>query len=135
MNVTSSGVFSSNQGFGAVPAPAHTAVVDYFFNTDSPIVPEDGNQIGNFTIQVQTLGEGTVNIQPNKAAYQCNEVVKLTAIPAAGWAFSGWSGDLSGIAAQKEIIVEKNYVITANFVEGGVPGGAFKVFTPMVTGD
>ncbi len=35
------GVFSANHNPGAQPAPAHTAVVDYFFNSSAPIVPED----------------------------------------------------------------------------------------------
>ncbi|HYO10196.1 MAG TPA: FG-GAP-like repeat-containing protein, partial [Tepidisphaeraceae bacterium] len=35
------GVFAGNAGGSS--APAYTAVVDYFFNTASPIVPEDGN--------------------------------------------------------------------------------------------
>jgi regulation of enolase protein 1 (concanavalin A-like superfamily) len=37
--VAAVGVFAGNAGSSA---PAHTAVVDYFFNTASPIIPEDG---------------------------------------------------------------------------------------------
>jgi regulation of enolase protein 1 (concanavalin A-like superfamily) len=36
--VSSVGVFAGN----STPNPAYTAVVDYFFDTSSPIVPEDG---------------------------------------------------------------------------------------------
>jgi hypothetical protein len=39
--VTAVGVFAGNAGSSA---PAHTAVVDYFFNTASPIISEDGNE-------------------------------------------------------------------------------------------
>lgn len=39
--VNAVGVFSANHNPGGNPAPAHTAVVDYFFNSAAPIVPED----------------------------------------------------------------------------------------------
>lgn len=130
MTVSSSGVFASNQGFLQNPIPSHTAIVDYFFNTDSPIVPEDGNPLTDFTIQVDSIGEGTVTITPDQATYQCGDTVTLTASPAAGWGFSGWSGDLSGTSPQQVIVVEQDYVITANFTEGVVPG-SFQAFIPM----
>lgn len=38
--VTAAGVFAGNAGSSA---PQHTAIVDYFFNTASPISPEDAN--------------------------------------------------------------------------------------------
>ena len=37
INVTAVGIYSGNAGGN----PAHTASFDYFFNTDSPVVPED----------------------------------------------------------------------------------------------
>src|SRR5690606_23906533 len=40
MVVRNAGVFAGNHGMTNIPA--HTAVVDYFFNTAAPIVPEDG---------------------------------------------------------------------------------------------
>jgi regulation of enolase protein 1 (concanavalin A-like superfamily) len=43
MTVTSVGVMAGNHSDGGV-VPAHTALVDYFFNTASPIRPEDGSQ-------------------------------------------------------------------------------------------
>jgi len=38
IDLTHVGIFAGNKG---TPAPAHTAVVDYYFNTDFPVVPED----------------------------------------------------------------------------------------------
>ncbi|MBI1878024.1 MAG: DUF1349 domain-containing protein [Chloroflexi bacterium] len=42
LTVTSVGAFVGNVNNGANPAPAYTGSIDYFFNTVSPIVPEDG---------------------------------------------------------------------------------------------
>ncbi|MEZ6120075.1 MAG: hypothetical protein R3C28_26380 [Pirellulaceae bacterium] len=41
MNVTQVGVFAGNYPSGGV-TPAHTTKVDYFFDTDTSIIPEDG---------------------------------------------------------------------------------------------
>lgn len=41
------GVFAGNAG--GASAPAHTAVVDYFFNTAAPVIPEDGQTISDST--------------------------------------------------------------------------------------
>ena len=43
LKVTSVGLFVGNDG---LPAPAHTGLVDYFFNKESPIVPEDAPPAG-----------------------------------------------------------------------------------------
>ena len=45
--VNSVGAFAGNAGGGG--APAHTAVIDYFFSTASPIIPEDGVAISDTT--------------------------------------------------------------------------------------
>lgn len=134
MNVTNTGVFVANQAYGEDPAPAHTGIIDYFFNTDAPIIPEDGKPIGNFTIQVNQVGEGKVTVAPLKQTYQCDDVVTLTASPAVGWDFSHWSGDLSGSSPQQTIIVQKNYSVEANFTEQPGPPPLRAIYFPMVVG-
>ena len=52
------GVFAANQ----VVAFAFTAKVDYFFNTTTPILPEDGDQI---TLSINLAGHGTVSRIPD----------------------------------------------------------------------
>jgi regulation of enolase protein 1 (concanavalin A-like superfamily) len=42
LTVTQVGAFAGNFGTASRPPPAHTALIDYFFNTASPITPEDG---------------------------------------------------------------------------------------------
>lgn len=133
LSVTHTGVFAANQAFSSDPPPAHTAIVDYFFNTDSPIVPEDGIPVNNFTIETNTIGEGTISVTPAKQTYQCFDNVILTASPAAGWSFSNWSGDLSGSSLQQQLVMEKNYKVTANFTEDPHPT-VFLTYFPMATG-
>ncbi len=61
MTVNKIGVFAGNSGGGA--APAHTAVVDYFFNTVSPVSPEDPGSVvdntGPLVYDVKVVPAGT----------------------------------------------------------------------------
>ncbi len=129
MVVTRSGVFGANHGtMPGQPAPAHTAVVDYFFNSAAPIQPEDGNDLSNLQVTVNKVGQGTVNLSPAKPGYSCGEKVTVTAVPAAEWMFSGWSGDLTGSSLSQQLTVSRNHTITATFVKPTVE----KVYLPMV---
>ena len=107
------GVFAGAAGTGGT-APAHTAVVDYFFNTDIPIVPEDGNPMA---IAVAVVGNGSVTKQPNKSVYQCGEEVVLSATTVPGWSFGGWSGDVTGTDPLATVIVDGPKNATATFTQ------------------
>ncbi len=127
MTVTKSGVYGANHGTPPMrPAPAHTAIVDYFFNSAAPIVPEDGQTPGNFTITVNKVGQGNVTLSPAKATYGCGEKVTLTAVPAAQWRFAGWSGDLTGNALSQQLTVSRNQTVTATFIRGN-----YQTFLPL----
>lgn len=127
LNVARSGVYGANHGTPpGRPAPAYTAIVDYFFNSASPINPEDGGTPGNFTVTVNKVGQGNVTLSPNKATYGCGEKVTLTAAPAAGWAFSGWSGDMTGSGLSQQLTVTRNQTVTATFVRGD-----YKLYLPV----
>jgi len=60
---------------------------------DSKFVSAEFTQ-GGYTLSVEVAGAGTVTVEPDKAQYDCGDVVTLTAIPYAGWGFLGWEGDL-----------------------------------------
>ena len=129
MAVTKSGVFGANHGtLPGQPAPAHTAIVDYFFNSAAPITPEDGNALNNLTVTVNKVGQGTVTVSPAKPTYTCGEKVTLTAVPATGWIFSGWSGDLTGTNPTQQVTVSRNLAITATFTQST----GYKTYMPMV---
>jgi regulation of enolase protein 1 (concanavalin A-like superfamily) len=106
------GVFAGNAG--SAP-PTHTAKFDYVFNAASPIVPEDGGAVQSFTLTVSTSGNGTVTRNPDQPSYPCGSSVTLTAAPAAGWMFTGWSGDLTGNLNPAYIDTTRNKAVTASF--------------------
>ncbi len=69
---------------------------------------------GGYTLTI-TAVNGTVAKDPDKATYSNGEVVQLTATAAAGYGFSSWSGDLTGINNPENIIMNGNKAVTANF--------------------
>ena len=96
--------------------------------TTNPVtVTMDANKniTANFAINTYTLtmnaANGSVAQNPNLAAYDSNSTVQLTATPATGYQFIGWSGDLSGSANPVTVTMNANKNITANF--------AMKAFT------
>ncbi|MEZ4620992.1 MAG: hypothetical protein R2867_36575 [Caldilineaceae bacterium] len=101
MTVAEVGLFVGNAGSN----PAHTGVIDYFFNTASPITPED--PIRN-TVPVHVVGEGTV-------VRSCGSPITLTAQPALGWNFGGWSGSASGAINPLTFAISGTEVVTATF--------------------
>ncbi|WP_214078621.1 Ig-like domain-containing protein [Mesotoga sp.] len=70
-----------------------------------------------YTLTVNTVGQGTVTRNPDKATYTHGEVVQLTANPNSGWNFDSWSGDLTGSTNPVNITMNENKTVTANFSE------------------
>jgi hypothetical protein len=107
MEVTSIGVLFGNAGGN----PALTGLVDYFFNTDGPITPQDNNR----TLTLLTSGSGTIQATPQKNNYNCNESVTLQAVPATGQQFVSWSGDISGANNPTTVVMNASKQVLANF--------------------
>ena len=107
------GVFAGAAG-AAGTAPGHTAVVDYFFNTDIPIVPEDANPM---SVNVALVGTGTVTRQPDKATYLCGEEVVLSASTVPGWSFANFSGDVTGQSPTASVTIDAPKNVTATFTQ------------------
>ena len=68
-----------------------------------------------YTLTVTTSGSGTVVRSPNQASYASGSTVTLTATPAAGFAFAGWSGDATGTTNPLAVTMTANRAITATF--------------------
>jgi uncharacterized repeat protein (TIGR02543 family) len=112
--VTKVGTYAANHAEPPEDSPAHTGYIDYFFNTASPIDPEDSDRN---TLTVNIVGSGLVSVDPVKSTYNCGDVVTLTATADPGWSFGGWSGDLTGTDNPDTITMDGSKVVTATFTQ------------------
>ena len=76
-----------------------------------------GGLPGQYALAVNTSGSGSVTLNPAGGFYNPNTSVQLTAVPSAGWSFSGWSGDLSGSTNPASITMNSNKTVTATFTQ------------------
>lgn len=72
-----------------------------------------------FNLTVNTTGSGSVTVNPSGGVYNPGTVVTLTATPAFGFQFSGWSGDLSSASNPATITMTGNKTVTAVFIPAG----------------
>lgn len=81
---------------------------------------ESGSTSTNYslTTNVSPSGGGTVSRSPNAASYASGTVVTLTASPASGYTFTGWSGDVTGTSTSVTVTMTANRTVTANFTNG-----------------
>jgi hypothetical protein len=70
-----------------------------------------------YTLTVNTIGQGSVLVEPPQDEYLHGITVTLTAVEQPGWKFSGWQGDLNGDNQQANLLMTDNYSVTAVFTE------------------
>ena len=70
-----------------------------------------------YTLTVNTAGNGSVILDPPGGLYNSGTSVELTADADPGWIFSGWSGDLGGSGNPETILMNGNKDVTATFTE------------------
>jgi hypothetical protein len=68
-----------------------------------------------YTLSVQTEGNGAVIKDPDQKTYAEGAVVELTAIPDTCWAFNYWSDDLNSYNNPETITMDGNKIVTAHF--------------------
>ena len=68
-----------------------------------------------FKLTLSTTGSGTIQSSPAGDKFPAGTKVTLTATPAPGWRFDGWSGDLTGTDNPATITLDRDKSITANF--------------------
>jgi uncharacterized repeat protein (TIGR02543 family) len=68
------------------------------------------------TYTLTTIANGQGSVTPGNATYISGETVNLTATPAQGWSFAGWSGDATGTTGTT-ISMNSNKVVTATFTQ------------------
>jgi hypothetical protein len=67
-----------------------------------------------YTLTVSVAGQGNVNLD-NNGPYHYGDVVQLRAVPATGWNFDHWSGNLIGSINPAALTITGNMAVTANF--------------------
>lgn len=75
------------------------------------------------TYQLTTTINGQGTVSPSSGTFNAGTSVVLTATPAAGWQFTGWSGGYSGTTAT--VVMDSNKNITANFSPLSTPNVNF----------
>jgi len=100
---------SSTTGGKTVTATATNGDTDSDTFTVTTEIPE-------YSLTVNIIGSGSVSVN-GSSPYAAGSTVQLTANPAAGWGFVGWSGDLSGSANPEYLTMDANKSVTATFGE------------------
>ncbi len=117
----SPGRFQSSQTWsGGMPDPFGSgSQTSYIYSIYANFTPSAPPQ---YTLTVNTVGQGTVSLNPPGGTYDAGTVVTLTATPDSGWLFSIWSGDLTGSTNPTTITMNSNKTVTATFIEEGTTG-------------
>ena len=90
-------------------------------NPDTLVMNAGKNVIANFVkassfaLTINVDGSGTVNLNPPGGVYVSGTVVTLTANPATGFQFAGWSSALSGANNPATLTMNTNKIVTAIF--------------------
>jgi parallel beta-helix repeat protein len=107
------GTDSNGDGIGDTPY-----VIDASNQDDYPLI---SIYQGEYSLTVNVVGNGSVTKVPDQASHVAGSVVELTAVPLAGWSFSGWSGDLSGSVNPETVIMNGDKSVTATFHASNTP--------------
>lgn len=126
------GEFPSGSQILVTAAPAPGYVFDHWegdvSGSSSPItITMDGDkvvhayfkevkpEVYSLSVSVDPAGTGTVTATPPGGSYPAGTAVTLTAVPAMGYKFDHWSGDVSGTSSTVTITIDKNTSVTAHF--------------------
>jgi hypothetical protein len=79
-------------------------------STDEPVEQQ-------YTLSTKTMGEGEILIDPQATEYPAGTSVHLTAQPANGWVFAGWSGDVESHENPLSLAINSNSSVVATFIQ------------------
>jgi uncharacterized repeat protein (TIGR02543 family) len=102
---------------GATTHPSDTATLHFTITGDTTIDALFAQQGSVYTLNTSTTGNGAISHDPAQAAYLPGQVVTLRANPSPGWAFSQWTGDLSGGANPATLTMNGDHTVMATFVQ------------------
>jgi uncharacterized repeat protein (TIGR02543 family) len=82
-----------------------------------------------FSLNTTIVGNGEVLFSPEPVidTYDTNTVVQVTAVPALGWLFDGWTGDLTSASLVDTVTMDSDKNITATFTEEQVAEGILEI--------
>jgi hypothetical protein len=69
----------------------------------------------NYSLTVNTVGQGSVTLDPPGGTYPANATIQLIAEAAGSWHFDHWSGDLSGSSNPATLVMDGPKTVTATF--------------------
>jgi len=72
-------------------------------------------------LTVNVVGGGSVSKTPDQPSYANGSSVQLEAFPAMGWAFSAWSGDLTGSTNPENLLMDADKTVTSTFLDVAPP--------------
>ena len=105
-------VWSSFGGFATIPVSIKTGVGG---NSTGGGGGGGGSTSTTYKLTIATSGKGSVSVSPSAANYTAGTVVTLTATPAAGSPWAGWSGDATGTTNPIKVTITRDMKVTANF--------------------
>jgi pectate disaccharide-lyase len=114
---TAGGFLNLASGSDLINAGVTSTGISYTGSAPDLGAIESGSTSTNFslTTNISPSGGGSVTRSPNATTYASGTVVTLTATPAAGYNFTGWSGDVTGTSTSITVTMTANRTVTANF--------------------
>ena len=94
-----------------------SATNNRIMQSDASFAPAGATAPPTYTLTTSVAGGtgGTIATNPNLSSYPTGTGVQLTATPAVGYAFSGWSGGYTSTANPLAVTMSSNLNIVANF--------------------
>ncbi len=99
-----------------------TNPVKITMNANKHVIATFSQVIPSYRLNVNTIGNGSVTLNPPGGTYKAGTVVTLTAKPAPSFVFNGWKGALTGLTSPRTITMNAHQNVTATFTGGAATG-------------
>lgn len=103
------------------PGPSNNNANHFTYLGSLQIDAEPGPSPPRAALVGTTSGNGSIVTSPAQTDYAVGELIHLTAVPAPGWVFAGWSGDASGTANPLVVMIDADPAVAATFVQNNAP--------------
>lgn len=103
---------------GTVPGiEGHNVDLDWFNGNEQSLAQYviGGVTPASYTLLSTVTGNGLLSMEPQTKSYLAGSTVTVTAKPAPGWEFTGWSGSITGTANPLALTMDANQSVLATF--------------------